>query len=112
MPTFIDRHSLTAIPRATRNQLHVEATHALTDVSGARPLGHWIEDGVIYCILEAPDEEAVCRHHQARSLSCDDVHRLPGLRELRPTSREDQAVVRAAIHALWHANPPPGAPVL
>jgi hypothetical protein len=49
------------------------------DEHGAQPLGHWLTDGVIYCVLRAPSREAVCRHHAERGLPCDDVHRIAGL---------------------------------
>ena len=106
MPTFIDRHSLAAVPSVIQRQMHLEATHGLLDPSGAKPVAHWVEDGVIYCLLEAPDREAVCAHHACRGLPCDDVHLIPGLRESRPTSRQEQAIVRAAIDGLWHSEGP------
>jgi hypothetical protein len=78
--------------------------HGVIDASGARAVGHWIDDGVIYCILNAPSLEAVCRHHQERGLACDDVHVMQDLHELRATSREDKALVRAAIDRFWPAD--------
>jgi Protein of unknown function (DUF4242) len=111
MPTFIDRHSLAVVSFETRHRLRREAMHGLVDPSGTKPLAHWIEDGVIYCVLQAPDRTAVCAHHAHLGLSCDDVHPMTDLHEIRPTSREDQAVVRAAIDRLWHTEPgTPSAP--
>jgi hypothetical protein len=106
MPTFIDRHLLTAVPRATQRQIHSEAVHGLIDSSGTRPLANWIDDRLIYCILVAPDRDAVCQHHIARGLACDDLQPVPELREIRPTSEEDQAIVRSTIDALWHGQEP------
>lgn len=104
LSTFIDRHPLTAVPGAVRQQIHLEAVHGLTDVSGTRPLGHWVEDGVIYCVLAAPSQQAVCRHHAERGLPCDDLHPVEGLRTTRPFSAEDEARVRMAIAHLWHMH--------
>jgi hypothetical protein len=111
MPTFIDRHQMAAVPRATQQQLYSEAVHGLVDASGTKPLANWIEDGIIYCILVAPADDAVCQHHAARGLDCDDVHLMTELREMRRPSREDQAVVRAAIDALWHPDGPTVTPL-
>ncbi len=62
MPTFIDRHALTVVPFEVRRQLRNQALHGLVDPGGAKPLAHWIEDGLIYCVLDAPDQTAVCVH--------------------------------------------------
>jgi hypothetical protein len=36
-------------------------------------------DGKVYCLLEAPDEEAVRKHHAALDVDCGDVHRVSSL---------------------------------
>ena len=79
MPTFIDRHRFAAVPSAVRHQLHLEAARGQVDEHGARPLGHWITNGVLYCVVRAPSREAFCRHHAERGLPCDDVHRIADL---------------------------------
>src|SRR5215210_2989300 len=104
MPTFIDRHLLTAVSPAIQRRLHSEVALGVIDPSGLKPLAHWIEDRLLYCVLMAPDHEAVCEHHKARGLDCDDVHPMTELQEVRPTSREDQAVVRGTIDAVWHSQ--------
>src|ERR1051325_9901115 len=63
VPCFIDRHRVADVDPAARYQMYLEALQGLRDVHGAKPLSHWIEDGTIYCVLDAPDEEAVCQHH-------------------------------------------------
>src|SRR5918911_2892204 len=92
MPTFIDRHLLLAVPSAVRHQLHLETVYGLVDEHGAQPLAHWLSDGVIYCMVRAPSQEAFCRHHTQRNLPCDDVHPIGGA---------DVDLVRAAIAELW-----------
>ena len=79
MATFLDRHLLSAMPRAVRYQMHLEAVDGLVDPSGTLPLAHWIEDGALYCLLQAPDAQAVCAYHAARGLGCDDLHPIAGL---------------------------------
>jgi hypothetical protein len=36
-------------------------------------------DGKVYCLLEAPDAEAVRSHHAALDVPCGDVHEAAGL---------------------------------
>ena len=79
MPIFIDRHRSAAVPSAVRHQLHLEAARGLVDAHGIQALGHWITNGVIYCVVRAPSREAFCRHHAERGLPCDDVHRIADL---------------------------------
>lgn len=98
---FIDRHRIADIDPAVRRQLQFEAEHALRDQTGTLPLGHWVQDGTIYCIIEAPDADAVCRHHRQRAVACDDLHELSGTSAKRPLSGEDRAVIMAAIRHLW-----------
>jgi hypothetical protein len=68
------------------------------------PLGHWLEDGVIICVLDAPDAEAVCRHHAAHALACDDLHAIDGLALTRPLTDHDEAILRAEIVRIWHRS--------
>jgi hypothetical protein len=103
MPTFIDRHELVVVPKATRHQLYLEVVQGVIDSSGTKPLGHWIEDGVIYCVLEAPNKNAVCQHHASRGLSCDELHPIWGIHEGQRVSDQDAVVIRLKINDLWHA---------
>jgi hypothetical protein len=36
-------------------------------------------DGKVYCLLEAPDEDAVRKHHAALDVDCGDVHQVSSL---------------------------------
>ena len=103
MPTFIDRHSFTAIPSGLAHQLYLETKHEIRDPHGVRAMGHWAEHGVIYCILDAPDAVAAHQYHLDRGLPCDELQALGDLDGRVPTSDEDQATVRAAIARLWQS---------
>jgi hypothetical protein len=105
MPTYIDCHPLAAIPSAVHHQLHSEALRGIVDQHGAQPLAHWVTDGVIYCIMQAPDQEAFCRHHADHGLPCDELHPITGLRGSHPLSADETQLVRAALADLW---PPMG----
>ena len=102
--TGVSAHRLVTVPRSVQQQMRRESEQGLVEPSGFVPLAHWVEDGVIYCLMQAPDYEAICVHHVRRGLACDDVHLIAALAESRAVSREDQAVVRAAIDSLWHGN--------
>lgn len=104
MGTFIDRHHVEAIDPAVRRQLQFEALHGIREASGTLPLGHWVEDGIIYCLIEAADEDAVRRHHRARGVSCDDLQPVPGLTGERPLSGDDRLLVVGEIRRSWPAD--------
>ena len=105
MPTHIDCHPLAATPRAVQHQMHQEAMRGSVDQHGAQPLAHWVTDGVIYCVVQAPDERAFCQHHTERGLPCDNVHLVAGLRGSHPLSADETQLVRAVLADLW---PPTG----
>ena len=104
MLTFIDRHVLLEVPAEIRYQMHLEAVHGVVDESGAVPLGHWIEDSYMYCVLAGPDQDAVCQHHLRRGLPCDEIHPITGLRGVRPLTGTEEQRVRARINELWHVE--------
>ncbi len=102
MPTFIDRHGPgQAIPTAVREQLVLEGLHQVIDAHGVKLIAHWLEDEVIYCVVEAADEEAVCRHHAQRGLPCDDLHVIDGVRVQQPMSDADRLALGGAIAKIW-----------
>jgi hypothetical protein len=106
VPTFIDRHAMADVDRDMRHQVHLEALNGLRDRNGTLPLAHWIDDQAVYCILEAPDAQAVCDHHHRRGMGCSDLHPIAGLSGRRPLTGADVARVRAAIARIWHISPP------
>jgi Protein of unknown function (DUF4242) len=106
MEIFIDRHRIEEIDPAARRQLQMEADRSIRDVSGTLPLGHWVEDGAIFCLLEAPDEDSICQHHRDRGVPCEDPHALSGITGVRPLSGTDRLRIAAAIRRIWHAPIP------
>lgn len=110
MPTFIDRHPFHTFPRAARVRLRAEIRQGFIDPQGVQALGQWVNDGIIHCLLKAPDADAVCRHHAARGLPCSDLHAIEvelgperGT-ERRLLSRETDGAVRAAIEQRWPSD--------
>jgi hypothetical protein len=104
MPTFVDRHPVTLVPSALRQRLYLEARQHVLDPHGVQPVGCWIEDGAIYCIVVASTDQAVCQHHADRGLACDELHELRQLDGRAPTDDEDLAKVRAVIRQLWWSD--------
>ena len=98
MPMYIDRHALATIPRAVQQQMHREAMRGSVDPHGVQPLGHWVTDRVIYCVLRAPGEEAARRYHAERGLPCDELRPVTGLRGSRPLGAKEAQIVRAVLN--------------
>jgi len=69
MPRFMDFHSDLKLPEEARS-----------DQFGVRQLElYYNEGGQVYCLLEAPDEQAVRDHHAAFGVPCGDVHQIDSL---------------------------------
>ena len=98
MPTYIDRHPLATIPSAIQHRMHREAMRDIVDEHGVQPLGHWVTDRVIYCVMRAPSREAVCRYHANRGLPCDELRPVAGLRGSQPLGAKEAQIVRAVLN--------------
>lgn len=80
MPKFMDFHTELKLPAEAIASI-AEGTRAGTkDEFGVRQIELYHNDqGQVYCLLEAPDEEAVRKHHAALGVTCSDVHPVEGL---------------------------------
>jgi len=80
MPTFMDFHDDLKLPDEAVRQITKETNEHKVDKFGVRQVELFHNpDGKVYCLLDAPDEEAVRRHHAALGLSCGDVHEVKSL---------------------------------
>jgi hypothetical protein len=80
MPTFMDFHDDLKLPDEAVQQIAKETKEHKVDKFGVRQVELFHNpDGKVYCLLEAPDEEAVRRHHAALGLSCGDIHEVKSL---------------------------------
>jgi Nickel responsive protein SCO4226-like len=69
LPTFLDVHSIGTLTEedlikeqnAPRDELGVKTVNILYNLEG----------GVIYCLLDAPEKEAVEKHHDKIGVKCD-----------------------------------------
>lgn len=80
MPKFMDFHDHLQLPADAIAQITEDTKNAKADEFGVRQveLFHNL-DGQVYCLLEAPDAEAVRSHHAALGLSCGQVHQVSRL---------------------------------
>ncbi len=81
MPLFMDFHDDLKLPSEAIETIAQGARERSADVHGVRQVDlYYNEDGKVYCLLEAPDEEAVRRHHADLDVSCGAVHPVASIR--------------------------------
>lgn len=80
MPRFMDYHDDLALPAEALQQIGQGARDGVTDAFGVRQveLFHNAE-GKVYCLLDAPDADAVRKHHAALDVPCGEVHQVESL---------------------------------
>jgi hypothetical protein len=80
MPKFMDYHDDLKLPAEAILQITEGTKDGATDEFGVRQLELFHNaDGHVYCLLEAPDEEAVRNHHAALGVPCAAVHQVDSL---------------------------------
>ena len=69
LPIFVDVHS---IGTSTEEDL-IKAQNAPRDELGVKTINilYNLEAGAIYCLLDAPNKEAVEKHHDKIGVKCD-----------------------------------------
>jgi hypothetical protein len=76
----MDFHEDLKLPDDDIAQIADDARHERADEFGVRQVELYHNpDGKVYCLLEAPDEEAVRKHHAALGVDCGVVHRVDGI---------------------------------
>lgn len=80
MPQFMDFHDDLKLPTEAIEQITRDTKEHKSDEFGVRQVELFHNaDGKVFCLLEAPDAEAVRRHHAALGVPCGDVHEVSGL---------------------------------
>lgn len=80
MPKFMDYHPDLKLPKEAIDQIATDAKSAKADQFGVRQIDLFHNsDGQVYCLLDAPDAEAVRKHHEALGVPCGDVHPVAAL---------------------------------
>ena len=80
MPRFMDHHPDLNLPPDAIAQIADDARNARADQFGVRQIELYYNDGGhVYCLLDAPDEQAVRDHHGALGVPCGAVHQVETL---------------------------------
>jgi len=80
MPRFMDFHEDLKLPQEAIDEIGRGAKAGEVDQFGVRQVELFHNpDGKVYCLLDAPDEEAVRAHHAALDVPCGEVHRVDSL---------------------------------
>jgi hypothetical protein len=76
----MDYHDDLKLPDEAIRQITQETKDEKADQFGVRQIELFHNpDGKVYCLLEAPDADAVRSHHAALGLSCGQVHQVSRL---------------------------------
>jgi hypothetical protein len=80
MPQFMDFHDDLKLPDQAIQQITQDTKDKRADDFGVRQVELFHNtDGKVYCLLEAPNAEAVRKHHEALGVPCGDVHEVSGI---------------------------------
>ena len=80
MPRFMDFHDDLKLPQDAIDQIAADTKASKADQFGVRQIELYHNaEGKVYCLLEAPDAEAVRQHHAALGVGCGDVHEVDSL---------------------------------
>ena len=80
MPQFMDFHAHLQLPNEAIEQITQDTKDGKSDEFGVRQVELFHSpDGQVYCLLEAPDADAVRKHHHAIGVDCGEVHEVKGL---------------------------------
>lgn len=80
MPQFMDFHDNLKLPAEAIEQITADTKARNADQFGVRQLELYHNaDGKVFCLLEAPDEQAVRDHHHALGVDCTDVHQVESI---------------------------------
>ena len=80
MPQFMDFHDDLKLPDEAVAQITQDAKDRKADQFGVRQVELFHNsDGKVYCLLDAPDADAVRSHHAALGVPCGEVHEVSGI---------------------------------
>ncbi|MBO0729993.1 MAG: DUF4242 domain-containing protein [Acidimicrobiaceae bacterium] len=80
MPMFMDYHDDLKLSAEAIEQITSDTKQGTADQFGVRQVELYHNpDGKVYCLLEAPDADAVRHHHEALGVPCSDVHEVKTL---------------------------------
>jgi Protein of unknown function (DUF4242) len=81
MRQYTDFHPDLKLPQEAIDGIAAGAKDGTADQFGVTQVElYHNEDGTVYCLLDAPDAQAVRDHHHAIGVPCGDVHEVKGIR--------------------------------
>jgi Protein of unknown function (DUF4242) len=81
MPQFMDVHSDLKLPQEAIDDIAKGAEAGTADEFGVRQLElYHSPNGKVYCLLDAPNEQAVRDHHAALGVDVGEVDEVTGIR--------------------------------
>jgi hypothetical protein len=76
----MDYHEHLQLPAEAIAQITKDTKSAKADEFGVRQVELFHNpNGQVYCLLDAPDADAVRKHHEAIGVPCGDVHEVESL---------------------------------
>ena len=80
MALFMDHHEDLKLPAQALTQIAEDTSRARADRFGVRQVKPCHNpDGKVYCLLDAPDEDAIHQHHAALGVPRAEVHQVDSL---------------------------------
>ena len=80
MPQFMDFHLGPETASGSHRRHRRGAHNGTTDEFGVRQVELFHNpDGKVYCLLDAPNAQAVRDHHAALGVDCGEVHEVSGI---------------------------------
>jgi hypothetical protein len=81
IPQFMNFHPELKLPQEAIDDIAAGAHAGTADQFGVRQVElYHNSDGTVYCLLDAPNAQAVRDHHAALSVDCGEVHEVTGIR--------------------------------
>ena len=107
MPIYFDLHSPGDVPLSAIGQGIADARSGVQDEHHVRQVDYYCTvDSSIYCVLEAPSEEACRARHLQRGIPCAEVHLITDAEWNVPLTAETRQELNRAIERDWQARHP------
>ena len=80
MPRFMNFHTNLPLPDEVIRLIKADCEAGARDESRVAQLDlYYNAEGTVFCLLDAPDADAVRKHHDAMDVTCGDVHKIDSL---------------------------------
>ena len=80
MPKFMDHHDDLPLPDEIIQNIRAGQVVGARDEFGVCQLDlYYNAEGTVFCLLDAPNADAVRKHHEAMGAPCGDVHQIDAL---------------------------------